>query len=209
VHWADTLDALKVLGGITALLTFLWTALRNYLVLGMEIRKPEPGDVVDPVIKVSLTNSGPKSKFISYAVLLISPDDVPLQEAITRITGKETAPGDTRSVRSLYLKDRHSRVEKGGCVLIPLKELYANQHMVGPGEAVSHALSVNSKQWQCQRGVTYLVRFFVFVSYGRDLYVRWRFTADAFRVALPANSSGLTESAPTPSHAQLSPERSR
>ena len=69
---------------------------------------------------------------------------------------------------------------EGGCTLIPLKELYELQNMVGPGETVSSASSVSLSFIQPE--VTCLVRYLVFISYA-GIYVRWRFTTDAFRIA--------------------------
>ena len=148
----------------------------------MEVRLPATGG--DPVVKVSVSNSGLTSKMISYSALLITPEEVSLAEAGVRRLCKQDA-GQAKSrekdhpLMRLFRFSATSVQHEGGCTLIPLKELYEDQNMVGPGEIIACACSVDLSRFRASS--TCAVRYLIFISYF-GLYVRWRFTADAVRV---------------------------
>ncbi len=178
-------EVLKLVGaglGLVAFVWNVWITLRSYLTLTLEVRKPEGGEVI---IKVSVANPGLASKMISYAVLLITPEKMSLSDAITQLFDQVSSePARSRNgdkaLARLFRHGGDARYKVQGCALIPLKELYQEQAMVGPSESVGYVCSVNVSEFQPD--VTHIVRFLVFISYA-GVYLRWRFTADALRIS--------------------------
>lgn len=178
-------EVLKIVGAVLGLLAFVWnvwTFLRSYLVLGLELRKPDVGDVI---VKMTVANSGVTSKVISYAALLVSPENLSLADAVGNLLGQASlGPPASRNqpnaLTRLFRGGGDKRRCSQGCILIPLKELFNEQAMVGPGESISHACSLHASG--LMPNTTYIVRFLVFVSYVR-IFIRWRFTTDALRIS--------------------------
>jgi hypothetical protein len=185
---SDFVESIKLVGGITGLTSFawnIWTALRAYLTLTMRVELPTTGKLA--LVKTTVANSGVTSKVISYSAVLIAPESVPLAEAIARICDRESistsARANDKPLIKLYRNRAHTLRQNGGCTLIPLRELYEEQRVVGPGETLTHICSLDISQ--LRPGTSYSVRYFVFVSYA-GFYVRWRFTGDGFTI--PPNS---------------------
>lgn len=174
------IDAFKLVGaalGLAAFIWNLWSVLRSYLVLGLELREVEPGELI---VKVSATNSSLTTKMISYAALLVTPEAVSISGAVERLLSQTPSGSSNRSnsVLRLFHDGGDERRHASNCVFIPLSELYTEQRRVGPGESVSYARSVDLSQLLVN--TTHTVRFFVFISYA-GVFIRWRITADAFR----------------------------
>lgn len=174
-------DALTVFGAILGAIAFgwnFWTALRAYLLLNVEVKEVAGGQAV---IKVSAANSGVTSKAITYAALFITPEDMSISEAVDQITKAEgnTIPRNSVDASLARIsKHKGGRLYSEDCVLIPLDELFHEQAMVGPGETIVHACSLPISR--LKPATTYIVRFLVYVWYF-NIFLRWRFTADALR----------------------------
>jgi hypothetical protein len=80
-----------------------------------------------------------------------------------------------------------------------LRELEGDQAMVGPGETVSYAFSLNKAK--LQPGQTYVVRFVVFVLYLR-LYLRPP-EAPPMRVGRPSQSQSRIRNPMGPGNPRL------
>jgi hypothetical protein len=148
----------------------------------MDIRKPEGGEAI---VKLSVENSGLTSKLISYAALTVSPESASLADAIDDLLGQQPLSIDKGTKRQdTLLRLFHHAGNQPRYVrqsaIIPIYELYQDQAMVGPGEKISYACSLDLSKLRAE--TTYLVRFYVFVLYAR-LFLRWRFIADALRYA--------------------------
>ena len=187
---SETLKAVGALLGLIAFMWNVWAAVRSYLLLGLEVRKSEDEE---QIVRVSVTNAGLTSKMISYAGLLITLENMSVGEAVHRLLGpsadKSSRPSNSRNeLIRLFKRGSDAPQYEQDCAMLPLIELYQEQAMVGPGEAVSYICSVDSHK--LRPGVTYVVRFIVFISYAR-IFLRWRFTADSLRIA-PQKISSLS-----------------
>jgi hypothetical protein len=180
----DFTEAFKLIGaaaGVAAFAWNFWTPLRSYLVLTMDVRKPDGSEAI---VKVTVANSGLLSKLISYAVLTVTPESLPLADAINGVLGSPpSSPGGEPVVQSsaiarLFRDAGDQRRYGTESAILPLNELYGDQAMVGPGETVTYACSINLANLKPE--TVYVVRFFVFVLYA-GFYLRWRFTSDALR----------------------------
>jgi hypothetical protein len=181
-------DALKLIGAILGIFSFswnVWSALRSYLKLDIAISNFNANSAV---AKVSVTNSAFTSKQISFAALIISSERLTLVEAASRLDVSNTKHhGDSRGLVHLYKTAAETPLVREDCRLVPLRELYKEQAMVGPGETVSHVCPLDLSTFA--RGSIQVVRFIVFVSYF-GLYLRWRYTSDALMVPLAETSRG-------------------
>jgi hypothetical protein len=177
-HVTAVLTVSGALLGVVAFFWQIWSALRSWLILGMEIRNPGSGDVI---VRVTVSNSGLSSKMISFAGLILSPQEVTLREAAARLASQSLSQGNgpTHPLVSLFRSGRGRLIHSGNCVLIPLRDLYEDQSMVGPGEVLSYALSLNRST--LPDAAVVVIRFIVFISY-MGIYIRWRYTSDALAV---------------------------
>jgi hypothetical protein len=179
-------EILKLVGSILGVVAFVWnvwTSARSYLVLTMEIRNP--ADAAGPILRVTAANSGVVSKMISYAVVLIAPESMVLADALEKILGEKlTSSTGLRRRRNAVVRMFRNAGDtarySGDCALLPLPEMYRDQAMVGPGEIVSYAFSIDGSKLKANE--TYIARFLVFILYPGS-FLRWRFTADAFRMS--------------------------
>ena len=183
----DAADALKLVGGILGVVSFswnVWSAMRSYLKLEITVKNLGPASAV---AKISVTNSAFTSKQISYAALILSGEQMTLAEAATMLLDEKAGSGDySRALVHLYKKAGEAPLMQNGCGLIPLRELYKDQEMVGPGETVSHVCGLDLSSFPA--GSLQIVRFIVFVSYFGQ-YLRWRYTSDALMVPAAEPSS--------------------
>jgi hypothetical protein len=179
----DFTEAFKLIGaaaGVAAFAWNIWTPLRSYLALTMDVRKPDGGEAI---VKVTVANSGLLSKLISYAVLTVTPESLTLADGINALLGSspsspKAAPLQSSAIARLFREAGDERRYGTESAILPLNELYGDQAMVGPGETVTHACSINLANLKPE--TVYVVRFFVFILYG-GFYLRWRFTSDALR----------------------------
>jgi hypothetical protein len=195
----SSLQFFQLVGAILGVIAFVWNvwkSVRAYLVLSLDIRTPTDGG--DPILRVSTANSGVTSKLISYAVVVATPENLALSDAVERLLAKPLSgsSGVRRQQSAMFALFRDAGGETryvDGCALIPLREMYGDQAMVGPGETVSYAFSLNKTK--LRPGETYVVRFLVLVHYFGS-YLRWRFTADALRIPAAPASTGEASLAP-------------
>lgn len=189
----SSLQSFQLVGAILGVIAFVWNvwkSVRAYLVLSLDVRTPADGG--DPILRVSTANSGVTSKMISYAVVVATPENLALSDAVERLLamplpGSSVAKRRQAAMWALFRDAGGETRYVEGCALIPLPELYGDQAMVGPGETVSYALSLHREK--LRPGETYVVRFLVFVLYF-GFYLRWRFTADALRIPPVPASTG-------------------
>jgi hypothetical protein len=183
----DFTESFKIIGaaaGVAAFVWNVWTPLRSYLVLTMEIRKPEGSEAI---VKVSVANPGISAKLISYAALTVTPESSSVTHTLDDLLGpKSCANGGTSTFARLFREGGHESRYGTDCAILPLRELYHGQAMVGPGETVSYACSVNFANLKPE--TTYIIRFFVFILYA-GFYLRWRFTADGVRYSVPKSNT--------------------
>jgi len=189
---AETFKFVGAAAGVASFVWNAWTPLRSYLVLTMDIRKPEGGEAI---VKLSVENSGLTSKLISYAALTVTPEATSLADALDDLLGHQpiSAAKGTKQQDTFLRLFRHAgtqpRYARQGAI-IPLNELYQDQAMVGPGEKIGYACSLDLSKLRAE--TTYVVRFYIFVLYAR-FFLRWRFTADALRYSTPNRANGFTE----------------
>ncbi len=150
-----------MLGGIAGLAAFAWRMLDEfgaYLRISVKAEAPTDGWVT---ILTSVDNKGNRSKDLSYACLLVGPEnESPL------VTAQEVAEvadysGDLQYTNDLSNFRPTSSVYADGRVLIPLPFYYSESIRVGD-ETLTYRSPLDVRQLRA--GVPYSVRFFVFAK---------------------------------------------
>ena len=158
------------------------TLIRSYLTLEVALRQERPALWL---LTVTLQNAASWSKRIHYAVAIVAPEAVGLNQVVSAITGTGPLQRGARTYQRLYELAPQERIERRDCIVVPLQEIYCDQARIGPNEKIAHAVSIPTTTLM-DDGVQ-VVRVIVYISYF-GLLLRWRYTSCAFTLGAAADA---------------------
>lgn len=173
---------IKLLGGLAGLAALAWRLLDefgSYVRIAVKAEASKDGWVT---VLTTVDNKGNRAKDLSYAFLLLGPENESPVESANVIAKKVKYDGILRYTNDFYVLGLDSEVYADGRAFIPLTFFYSENIRVGD-ETLTYRVPIDVRQLNA--GVPYSVRFFVFPK-GR----LHRSTHDCFvtdRAALPAS----------------------
>lgn len=179
-------DLVRNVGAVAGLVAVTWnflTLIRSYLTLEVALRQERPSLWL---LTVTLQNAATWSKRIHYAVVVVAPESMGLNQVVSAIAGTGPEPGGSRAFERLYALAPQDRIARPDCVVVPLHEIYRDQARIGPTEKISHAVSIPTATLVGD-GVQ-VVRVIVYISYF-GLLLRWRYTSCAFMLEGASDAS--------------------
>jgi hypothetical protein len=154
-------DWIKLLGGIAGLAALAWRMLDEfgaYLRLSVKAEAPKDGWVT---ILTNIDNKGNRSKDLSYACLLVGPENESPLDSAGVIAEAVGYSGDLRYTNDLSNLRPKGSVYANGRVLIPLPFYYSENIRVGD-ETLTYRAPIDIRRLRA--GLPYAVRFFVFAK---------------------------------------------
>lgn len=161
-----TIEGLKVAGGAAAIILLFWRILDEF---GSYLRISLKVDVSENSITALTTveNKGYRSKDLSYAFLLISPEiesPVDTANAILKANGYNYRPVDTNGFEFFRQLNIFNPLYDNDRVLIPLSYYYSENIRISDEMLTYRALIDRT---HLQNGAPYSVRFYIF---GKNIF---------------------------------------
>lgn len=170
-------DLVRNVGAVAGLVAVVWnflTLIRSYLTLEVALRQERPALWL---LTVTLQNAATWSKRIHYAVAIVAPESVGLNQVVSAIAGTGPQPGGAQAFQRLYELAPQERIARPDFIVVPLHEIYRDQARIGPAEKIAHAVSIPTATLVDDD--VQVIRVIVYISYF-GLLLRWRYTSCAF-----------------------------